>query len=313
MCYNSIKEVRLVGEKDLTEKQLLELEDVFADIVNVLLLDGKTLILPEELTPAKKDSLYKDRELKTHMQERDVAKLWTQKNIRIAFFGLENQTAIDYDMALRIIGYDGAVYRAMLLEKEKKGSDFPLYPAITMVLHFDYEKRWTAPRTLKGCFKDIPPELEPYVSDYKINVFEIAWLQDETIAKFKSDFWYVADYYSQMRKTGKWIPMPGKVKHIKELLELLSAVTNDNRFIEMFQKSKGDVSDMSCVALDYLKADLAEEIGNKRHNDGIIEGRDLERLNSIRNLMKSLNFTGQQAMDALYIPKEERKRYADKI
>ena len=46
MCYNSIKEVRLVGEKDLTEKQLLELEDVFADIVNVLLLDGKTLILP---------------------------------------------------------------------------------------------------------------------------------------------------------------------------------------------------------------------------------------------------------------------------
>ena len=70
MCYNSIKEVlRLVGEKDLTEKQLFELEDVFADIVNVLLLDGKTLILPEELTPAKKDSIYKDKELKTRMQE----------------------------------------------------------------------------------------------------------------------------------------------------------------------------------------------------------------------------------------------------
>jgi len=218
---------------------------------------------------------------------------------------LERRNCLGFDMALRIIGYDGAVYRAMLLEKDKKGADFPLYPAITMVLHFDYEHRWTAPRTLKECFKNIPPELEPYVSDYKINVFEIAWLSDETIAKFKSDFWYVADYYAQMRKTGKWQPMPGKVKHIKELLELLSAVTNDNRFIEMFQKSKGDVSDMSCVALDYLAEEYKEKYETR--------GRDLERLNSIRNLMKSLNFTGQQAMDALYIPQEERKRYADKI
>ena len=309
----------------MTEKQLFELEDVFADIVNVLLLDGKLLILPDELTPAKKDSLYKDRKLKTHMQERDIAKLWTQENVRIAFFGLEDQTAIDYDMALRIIGYDGAVYRAMLLERDNATDKFPLYPAITMVLHFDYEHRWTAPRTLKECFKNIPPELNPYVSDYKINVFDIAWLSDETIAKFKSDFRYVADYYSQMRKIGKWKPMPGNVKHLKELFDLFSAVTGDNRFIEMYQKSKGEVSDMSCVALDYLKADLAEEyknqwkadlaeeIGNKMHNDGIIEGRDLERLNSIRNLMANIKWTANQAMDALSIPQEERKRYADKI
>ena len=294
-----------MGEKDLTEKQLFELEDVFADIVNVLLLGGKPLILPEELTPAKKDSLYKDKELKTHMQERDIAKLWTQKNIRLAFFGLENQTAIDYDMPLRIMSYDGAVYRAMRLERDNATDKFPLYPAITMILHFDYEHHWVGARTLKGCFKNIPPELDPYVSDYKINVFEIAWLPDETIAKFKSDFRYVADYYSQMRKTGKWQPMPGKVKHIKELFDLFSAVTGDTRFIEMYQKSKGEVSDMSCVALDYL----AEEIGNKKFD----EGKDIAMLNSIRSLMKSLNFTGQQAMDALYIPKEDRQRYVDRI
>ena len=204
MWYNVIRSgVMLVGETDLTEKQLFELEDVFADIVNVLLLDGKPLILPEELTPAKKDSLYKDKELKVRMQERDIAKLWTQGNIRMAFFGLEDQTAIDYDMP----------------------------------------------------------------------------------------------------------PMPGNVKHLKELLDLFNAVTKDNRFIEMYQKSKGEVNDMSCVALDYL----AEEYKVKWRNDGINEGKELERLSSIRSLMKSLNFTGQQAMDALYIPQEERKRYVDKI
>ena len=285
-------------------QRAVEIPSVFNSL-NVLLLDGKPLILPEELTPAKKDSLYKDRELKTHMQERDIAKLWTQENVRIAFFGLEDQTAIDYDMALRIIGYDGAVYRAMLLERDNATDKFPLYPSITMVLHFDYEHRWTAPRTLKECFKNIPPELDPYVSDYKINVFEIAWLSDETIAKFKSDFRYLADYYSQMRKTSKWKPMPGKAKHLKELFDLFSAVTKDNRFIEMYQKSKGEVSDMSCVALDYLKADLAEEYKT--------QVRDSERLNSIRNLMTTAKWTAQQAMEALLIPKEDRQRYADRL
>ena len=294
-----------MGEKDLTEKQLFELEDVFADIVNVLLLNGKSLILPEELTPAKKDSIYKDKELKLRMHERDVAKLWTQGNVRMAFFGLEDQTTIDYDMPLRIMSYDGAVYRAMLLERDNASEKFPLYPAITMVLHFDYEHHWSYARTLKECFKNVPPELDPYVSDYKINVFEIAWLPEETIAKFKSDFRYLADYYSQMRKTGKWQPIPGEVKHLKELLDLFSAVTKDNRFIDMYRKSKGEASDMSCVALDYL----IDEYRTKERE----AGRDLERLSSIRSLMKSLNFTGQQAMDALYIPQEERKRYADKI
>jgi len=300
-----------MGEKDITEKQLFELEDVFADIVNVLLLDGKNVILPEELIPANKDSIYKDKNLKIHMQERDVAKLWIKGNVRLAFFGLENQTAIDYNMPLRIIAYDGAVYRAMLDEKNK--SNFTLYPAITIILHFDYEHHWTGPRSLKECFKDIPNGLQSFVSDYKINVFEIAWLPDETVSKFQSDFKYLADYYCQMRKNQKWQPMPGNAKHIKQLLDLFSVVTKDTRFIDMYHHAKGEMNDMSCVALDYL----AEEYTNKGIKQGIkqgvIQGVDSERLNSIKNLIKNLKFTAIQAMDALSIPQKDRKRYLDKL
>ena len=248
-----------MGEKDISEKQLLELEDVFADIVNALLLDGKPVIMPEDLKPAKRDSTYRDKDLKLRMQERDVAKLWIKGNVRLAFLGLENQTAIDYVMPLRIIGYDGAVYRAMLVERDKI-ANFSLYPTITMVLHFDYEHRWTGPRSLKECFSNIPSALDSYVSDYKINVFEIAWLPDETIKKFKSDFRYVADYYSQMRKTGKWQPMPGIVRHIKEMLELFSLMTRDKRFMEMYSKSKGEEDNMTCVALDYLQEEMRERL-----------------------------------------------------
>ena len=40
---------------------------------------------------------------------------------------------------------------------------------------------------LKQCL-DIPPELEQYVNDYKVNVFSVAYLSPEKVRQFKSDF-----------------------------------------------------------------------------------------------------------------------------
>ena len=47
-----------MGEKDITEKNLEAWNDVFADIVNVLLFDGKRLIKEQELEAATKDSMF---------------------------------------------------------------------------------------------------------------------------------------------------------------------------------------------------------------------------------------------------------------
>ena len=41
-----------------------------------------------------------------------------------------------------------------------------------------------------------------------------------------------------------------------------------------------------------------------------IQGREEERLSALRNLMESMSFTLQQAMDALKIPSSEYKKYA---
>jgi len=111
--------------------------------------------------------------------------------------------------------------------------------------------------------------------------------------------------------------MPGNAKHIKQLLDLFSVVTKDTRFIDMYHHAKGEMNDMSCVALDYL----AEEYTNKGIRQGIQQGViqgvkqgvDSERLNSIKNLMKTVKWSAVQAMDALLIPKEDRKRYLDKL
>ena len=42
---------------------------------------------------------------------------------------------------------------------------------------------------------------------------------------------------------------------------------------------------------------------------GMERGKERERIFSIRNLMKNLQFTAEKAMDALSIPKAEQARY----
>ena len=87
-----------------------------------------------------------------------------QQNLKVVGTNIETkeyQTHPDPDMPLRVIGYDGAEYRAQLNDKSH-------YPVITLVLYFGYEKHWGQPLSLKACM-DIPPELYKYVKDYKVN------------------------------------------------------------------------------------------------------------------------------------------------
>lgn len=48
-----------MGEKDITEKTLEGYNDVFADIVNVLLFEGRRVVQPEDLEDQTPRSLYK--------------------------------------------------------------------------------------------------------------------------------------------------------------------------------------------------------------------------------------------------------------
>ena len=219
-----------MGQKDKSEKSLEELNDVFADIVNVLLFDGNQTVKENALVEGNPHSNY-TASGKILEQERDVSKYWKKNKIRIANIGFENETDEDNDMPLRVLNYDGASYRSQFSPKNNNQR----YPVVSIVLYFGYKHRWRKAKTVCECL-EMPKELERYVSDYKMNLFEIAYLPDETIAKFKSDFWYVADYFSQMRKTGKYIPATGRIKHVYEILSLMSALTADRRFVDSYEK-----------------------------------------------------------------------------
>lgn len=212
-----------MGQKDITEKILEAYNDVFSDVVNVLLFDGEVVLKPDELEEQASRSAYK-ADGKYREIERDVAKRWKNENIRVACIGLENQTESDADMPLRIMGYDGAEYRAQLNVDQKDR-----YPVITLALYFGHKKHWDKPLSLMERLK-VPEKFKPFVNDYKVNLFEIAFLDEEKVKLFKSDFKVVADYFVQMRKTGNYVPNAEQIVHVKETLGLLSIMTNDSRF-----------------------------------------------------------------------------------
>lgn len=111
-----------MNDKDITEKTLEDNNDVFADIVDVLLYNGEGIIKENELINTKAKSQYKSDDSILHEQERDVSKIRHKNNIKIAIYGLENQTKIDKDMPLRIMGYDGASYKSQILAPQKKNA-----------------------------------------------------------------------------------------------------------------------------------------------------------------------------------------------
>ncbi|MBR1629961.1 MAG: transposase [Lachnospiraceae bacterium] len=96
--------------KDITEKALEAFDDVFSDIVNVLLFDGEERVREGELEQGRERGYYTgDRPIRE--QERDSSKYWRHNSIRIAYVGLENETEAEDDVPFRVIGYDGAAYR----------------------------------------------------------------------------------------------------------------------------------------------------------------------------------------------------------
>ena len=206
--------------KDITQKMLERYNDVFADIVNVLLFNGKRIVDEDALIDTPVDSTLKiDGEI--HSQDRDVAKYWKNSQINIALFGLENQTVPDKLMPMRVIGYDGAEYKKQVLEENRYKKK---YPVITLVLYMGYDRNWKYSNSLLDLL-EVDENLKPYVSDYKINVFEIAFLDREKIDLFKSDFRMLADYLYQMRTTDSYKGDESDIKHVDEILMLMSAMS----------------------------------------------------------------------------------------
>ncbi|MDY2727277.1 MAG: Rpn family recombination-promoting nuclease/putative transposase [Anaerostipes faecalis] len=271
-----------MGEKDKIEKLFLDYEDVFADIINVLLYNGRQVIKPEELVQANVISHYKADDSIIHEQERDIAKFWVRDQIRHALLGIENQTTTDNDIALRVMGYDGASYRGQLLSEHKE----PPYPVCTLVLYFGGH-HWKNSRSLKEriCAND---QLKNQWNDYPVRIFEISFLEEEQVKMFQSDFGIVADYFVKRKKGIDYEGNQQEIKHVDAMMKFMAVFAGDQEFLKLNFPKGGKVT--MCEVVQKIKEKGRIEGRVEGESIGIIKGKLEGRRDDILGLLAD---TGQ--------------------
>ena len=154
---------------------------------------------------------------------------------------------------------------------------------MTFVLYFGTEYRWYGKKNIKALL-DIPKELEPYVNDYRIHVVNVAWLSDEQIELFQSDFKVVARFFSNKRKRINSIQDETVIRHVDEVLKLLSVMTGDHRYEAYPHENAKDEVHRMCEVLDWYI-----EQGTERAEDRVTAlGKILLAENRKEDALKAL-------------------------
>ena len=173
-------------------------------------------------------------------------------------------------------------------------------------MYFGTDRHWNSRKKIKELM-EVPQCLDSYVNDYQMHVFEVAWLTEEEIERFQSDFRIVANFFTQKRKNKDYIPDdPTEIKYVDEVLKLLNVMTGDKRYEKIFQKKKG-VRSMCDVAERLEKMGIVKgiEIGRlEGKEEGKVEGKAEGKAEGIlegkmqvyRNLLKK-GFTEKEARE----------------
>ena len=305
-----------MAQADIAEKNFIALNDVFADIFNVLVFGGKQMMTEDSLSDCNPLSQYKADDERLHEQERDIFKLWRGHGVNLLLAGIENQTKPDKDMPFRVIGYDGAAYRSQLLKTEVKEINgkrkkIPVkerYPVLTIVLYFGKEL-WNCPKNLMECFEpplvedEITEVLKEYIQDYRVHVFDIPRLTKEQVQLFRSDFKVVADYYTNVYNDSVYVPDDAVIAHVNEFLKLMKVLTGDKRFEEIAHAvigtEKGEIR--MCRILDEREA-RGEARGFER---GLEQGIEQGKVKTLVFLVKDGVISKEIAVEKSGMTKEE--------
>lgn len=112
------------------------------------------------------------------------------------------------------------------------------------------------------------------MNDYRMNLYEIAYLSDEQVQMFTSDFKIVADYFVQMRKNKDYMASEVTIKHVHELLQLMAVMTQDHRFEKVYSSDMERRATTMCEVLDRVENRGIEKGIQKGIQKGIIQGED---------------------------------------
>lgn len=156
--------------------------------------------------------------------------------------------------------------------------------------------------------------MEPFVQDYRIHVFDIAYLDDATVNCFRSTFKHVAHFFVNKRIHGSgYRPLDEEIEHLPEFLDFLRVFTKESHYAEIApalveQQQKGGIVTM-CNVLEY-HWNRGLETGRK---EGMERGLLLEKLAMIDKLVASKICSFEKACEVAEIAPAEYKAMKERL
>ena len=233
-------ERNIVGHKDILLKDYFT-PDIFADAINAILYDGKSVVTPEKMRTIDIETQHveeRDGDIRADARFRDLAKIVEVDDAIYCLFAIEHQSVEDYTMPLRIMEYDVREYLRQV--KSNKGVQVRIKPIITIVMYWKADK-WNQPVSVKDMFdKNTVRWLEynglgGYIQDYRMHLFEPGTVKEEDLEKFKTELKDVIAYvkYSKSTEALKDYNEKYKPDLTKSTVTLINELTNSKYvFIE---------------------------------------------------------------------------------
>ena len=305
-----------MGQKDLAQNDYFKNKLRFADVCNGILFQGRGVIRPEELQEKEPDIIFYNPQNQLSEIIADEVMMWN--GICISIVGIESQTKVDYSMVFRLMKEEALSYDRQWNDNAKEwtrsrettkevnyawspeGKEARFMPVILLVIYFGIDKEWDGARCLFDML-DMSKDVEPYISNYKMNLFDFHDCGDfsifktenrllfETLASCKTKKEMYAFMKAHEGEYEKWDVLTTKL-----MCDLLGL-----KHDKILKKVEEGIS--MCRAVEELMEDAREE------------GRETERILSVRNLCKNLRISVEQAMDALMIPIDEREQLASRV
>ncbi len=231
-------ERNVVGQKDILDYFT---PDIFADAINAILYDGKSVVTPERMRTIDIETQRVEDEngnVTADTRLRDSAKVVEVDDAIYCLFAIEHQSVEDYTMPLRIMEYDVREYLRQV--KSNKGVQVRIKPIITIVMYWKADK-WNQPLSVKDMFdKNTVRWLEDnglggYIQDYRMHLFEPGTVKEEDLEKFKTELKDVIAYvkYSKSTEALKDYNEKYKPDLTKSTVTLINELTNSKYvFIE---------------------------------------------------------------------------------
>ncbi len=324
-----------MGVKDTVTTKYMRQIEIFADIFNFYIYDGKQVIDPaslEELDTRELGVPYGgEKGARQPVQKnRDIMKSvigMADQRTAYLLLAIENQSNIHYAMPVKNMVYDALQYAEQVesaAASHRKSGDYRnvagdeylsgflkrdrLLPVVTLVVYFD-SKEWDGPLSIHEMFQDQDKKILALVPDYKINLVSPAAIRDDDFDKFHTSLKEVLSFIKYARNKAalkKVLEDNEAFRHLgREEVDVLNACVGAN-----IAPQKGEEETDVCLAIEQMIEEAAQEAAQEATQKAAQKARNEQiavLAQSVRNLMEHLNLTVEQAMDAMGMSEQDRQ------